>query len=246
MGTTDRPPYLTVAQIHVCNDAVPSRETVNAIAAKLRKKAKANITLVVRPCPAGAAEYELVTGRGEYAACQQFGWIRFPYKIEHLTDEEAATLRQVDVLMGPHAANNLLRGWSLHGAAVRHDWTDKDLAAFLPTARSTVSEAWSAGKALPQDRVVESCRTHAVDLEMVGALTRKHIRTLTDLPEEGRLEALLAHLTADSGGSILDRDEPPPLEPLLEKFRGRLETEPWWKRLGYVLRAGRVLFPRRS
>ena len=240
--------WLAVTNIRVMNDVTPSPATIGNTISKLGRQTEKNTSLVVRrlgeaQCP---KLFELVTGRREYEASRQLGRTKIPCRIMKLTDEEAATLRRLDVLTGPGVANDLVRGWELMEAAAKHDWERADLTSLLPTGRSQIGDAWNAARALPRDRVFESCRASGIRLEAVADLKRKEIRHLRDLPEEERVEVLVAHLAApgESSASLnggAPEQDRPPLDELVGALAGRLRERPWTERAACVVRLAATL-----
>lgn len=244
--------WLAVADIRVPHDALPSPATIKRTVAKLARTTEKDTALVVRPLSDSRRSevFELVTGRREYEASQQLGRALIPCRIVDLTDGQSATLRRLDVLMGPGTANDLVRGWQLVQAANQHDWDRGDLTALLPTGRSRISEAWSAAQALPRERVVASCRAKGVSPEAVAELKRKEIRHLRDLSDEERVDALVAHL-ANPGesdrplngrapGKDNEEDEPS-LEELASALSERLRERAWTERAAYIVRLASTL-----
>lgn len=240
--------WLPVADICVTDKVKPSPSTIDRTVAKLGRKAEKETTLIVRPRGNSKRTklFELVTGRREYEASRQLGRTLIPCRIVELTDSQSATLRGLDVLMGPGTANDLLRGWKLVEAAAEHDWDRADLTSLLPTGRSRISDAWNTALALPREHVAEGCRVKGVRLEAVADMTRKEIRQLRDLPDEERVEVLVAHLAASGESeSPLDDEGPqqdePSLDALVGTLAGRLRQRPWTERAAYVVRLASTL-----
>lgn len=240
--------WLAVADIRVRDDVTPSPATIGKTVSKLGRTTEKNTTLIVRPLGNAqrATLFEVVTGRREYEASRQLGRTKIPCRIMELTNEQAATLRRLDVLMGPGTANDLLRGWKLVEAAAEHDWDRADLTSLLPTGRSQIGDAWNAARALPRDQVSESCRDKGVRLEAIADLTRKQIRHLRDLPDDDRVDALVAHLTNPGEAESPLNGEPPeqdelPLDELVGVLVGQLRSRPWRERAAFVVRLASTL-----
>ena len=240
--------WLEVSEIGVTDDGTPSPATVGRTVDKLARRDEKDTTVVVRRVGQETDQkcFELVTGRREYEATRRLGRTLIPCRIVDLSDQQATSLRRLDVLMEPRAANDLERGWELIDAANRHNWDRPDLTSLLPTGRSQIGDAWNAAEALPKSDVDARCRAHGVPPDAVSKLTRAQIRSLRGISDGHRLDALMEHLQPSGpSDSALDgqpeKAGEPDVDELFVAFAERLRQRPWRERAAYVVRLASTL-----